>query len=140
MELNYFKLALISFLKESHPELSKDQNFIASRSDIAAEVYSEAVKAGRSHVEAQELSDERLYEGLHFSLYNTLVNIIWREFFNEIPEDEAKEVALKVLPLCYDVAAKYSLTDDFADSSLFELLYTELAGTISIYLEKHGLQ
>ncbi|OAV65181.1 hypothetical protein Barb4_03540 [Bacteroidales bacterium Barb4] len=38
------------------------------------------------------------------------------------------------------VFAKYPLSDDFAYEPEFELLYTELTGTISIYLEEHEFQ
>jgi hypothetical protein len=137
--LSYYGLSLLSFLKDSYPDRLNDYRFIATRSDSAAEVYSHAIKNGRSHIEAEEQASEELYRGLHFSPYNTLVNIIWREFSDEISEEKAKEIALRVLPLCGNVLARYTLTDDFADTPSFVLLYTELTGTIQILLED-GLQ
>ena len=67
------------------------------------------------------------------------VNILWREFEAEIPEDTARQAALRLLPLCRGVLEKYDLTDDFADTPDYELFYTELTGTVQILLED-GIQ
>ena len=138
-ELSYYGLSLLSFLRDSHPQHIADADFIARRADRAAEVYSEVIRSGRTHIEAEEAANEELYRGLHFSPYNTLVNILWNEFTAEIPEDDARTVARLLLPLCGGVLAKYILTDDFADSPEYELLYSELTGTVQILLE-NGVQ
>lgn len=87
----------------------------------------------------KKIAREELCRGLHFSPYNTLVNILWREFEAEIPEDTARQAALRLLPLCRGVLEKYDLTDDFADTPDYELFYTELTGTVQILLED-GIQ
>ena len=114
-ELSYYGLSLLSYLKDSHPELIAESEFIAERADSAAQAYSEAIRSGCNHIEAEEIAREELCRGLHFSPYNTLVNILWREFEAEIPEDTARQAALRLLPLCRGVLEKYDLTDDFAD-------------------------
>ena len=43
------------------------------------------------------------------------------------------------MPLCETVFANYKLTDDFIETAEYNLLYTELTGTIQIYIEEHGL-
>jgi hypothetical protein len=43
-------------------------------------------------------------------------------------EAEAKDFAIRLLPECEEVFAQYPLTDDFAYSSEYDLLYTELNG------------
>lgn len=134
-ELSYYGLSLLSYLKDSHPDRTGDKAFIAERADRAAEIYSDTVKSGLTHTEAEERASAELYRGLHFSPYNTIVNILWDEFAGEIPEERARAVALEVLPLCGSVLAKYNLTDDFADTPQRDLLYTELTGTIQILLE-----
>ena len=123
-ELSYYGLSLLSYLKDSHPELIAEGEFIRS---------------GCNHIEAEEIAREELCRGLHFSPYNTLVNILWREFEAEIPEDTARQAALRLLPLCRGVLEKYDLTDDFADTPDYELFYTELTGTVQILLED-GIQ
>jgi len=138
-ELSYYSLSLLSYLKDSHPERVADAAFIADRSDRAAEVYSDTIKAGLTHIEAEEAASAELYRGLHFSPYNTILNILWDEFSTEILEDRARAVALEALPLCANVLAKYDLTDDFADNPQHDLLYTELTGTIQTLLEDGSL-
>lgn len=140
-ELSYYGLSLLSYLRDSHPMLADDTAFIAERADRAAEAYSDAIRAGSTHTDAEAAASEELYRGLLFSPYNTLVHILWDEFASEIPEDAARAVALRLLtlPALRDVLAKYDLTDDFAATSEYQLLYTELVGTVQILLED-GLQ
>ncbi len=42
LEMSYFRLNLLSFLGEAHPDKAGDLSFIAGRGDLAAESYSEA--------------------------------------------------------------------------------------------------
>lgn len=139
-ELSWFKLSLLHFLYESHPELSEDTNFINTRGDQSAEIYSEAIKNGHNHQEAEELAHEVLYKGLHFSKHDTLVSIFWNEFSGTVPLGEAKNIAIKLLPECDAVFTKYPLSDNFAFSDKFNSLYSELTGVLSIYLEENELQ
>jgi hypothetical protein len=138
-ELSYYGSSLLSYLKENHPKRTGNAAFIKERADAAAETYSNAVKNGQTHIEAEELASEVLYQGLHFSAYNTLVHILWNEFSAEIPEERAKEIALQILTQCSEVLDKYNLSDDFASTSQYDGLYTELTGTVEILLED-GLQ
>ena len=138
-ELSYYGLSLLSFLRGSHPTLADDSSFIARRADRAAEAYSEAIRTGATHPEAEAAASEELYRGLYFSVYDTLVHILWNEFAAEVPEDAVRAVALWLLPLCREVLAKYDFTDDFAATPAYELLYTELTGTVLILLED-GIQ
>lgn len=138
-ELSYFRLSLLSFLRESHPELANDTDFIASRGDSAAEAYSETVRSGLSHDVAAEVANEVLFANLRFSKYDTIVTVLWNEFENEVPQGTAKSLALQLLPICEEVFAKYPLSDDFAFEPQFDNLYTELTGTILIWLDEHGV-
>ena len=134
-DLSYYGLSLLSYLTNNHPDLAADNTFIAGRADRAAEVYSDTVKSGLTHIEAEERASAELYRGLHFSPYNTLRNILWDEFSTEIPENDAPAVALRLLPLCTEILAKYDLSDDFAATAEYGLLYTELTGIVQILLE-----
>ena len=134
-DLSYYGLSLLSYLTNNHPDLAADNTFIAGRAGLAAEVYSDTVKSGLTHIEAEERASAELYRGLHFSPYNTLRNILWDEFSTEIPENDAPAVALRLLPLCTEILAKYDLSDDFAATAEYGLLYTELTGIVQILLE-----
>jgi hypothetical protein len=140
IELSYYGCSLLSFLKESHPELVCDEDYISGRASLAAETYSQAIKDGYSHDEAEELANEMLFKELGFSKYDSIVNVLWNEFADEVPQGAAKEFAQKILPVCEEVFAKYPLTDDFAYDPQYDQLYTELTGAIVIWLEEHELQ
>lgn len=138
-ELSYYELSLLSFLKEGHPDKAGDTAFIKSQADFAAETYSKAIKDGLLQHEAEELANEVLYLGLHFSKHDTLVNIFWNEFSDFVPQSEAKEFAIKIQSESEVVFARYTLSDEFIDTPQYDKLYTELCGFIDIYLEEHEL-
>jgi hypothetical protein len=139
-DMSYFRLLLVDFLRESYPQLLTDEKFIATRADAALTIYEQAVLNGSHPVEAEHSATKTLFFGLHFSKYDTLKNILWNEFSTAIPEDEAKRWAIRLLPICEAVFANYPLSDDFEYSTEYDLLYTELTGTIALYLESHELQ
>lgn len=139
VELSYFRLSLLSYLRDSHPDKASDRQFIASRGDAAALSYSAAIKSGHTHDQADEIACQTLYVGLHFSPYRTIVNILWDEFTHEIDPEMAEAVAMEFLPLLTVVFKKYTLSDDFAGSQEYGLLYTELTGAIQTLLED-GIQ
>ena len=117
-ELSYYRLTLLSYLRESHPERAADDAFVRARADLAAEV---------------------LFQDLHFSRLDTLITVLWNEFADEVPAGRAREVALQLLPECGRVFSGYDLTDDFAATPGFDRLCEELTGTISIWLEENGI-
>jgi hypothetical protein len=139
-DISYFRLSLMDFLRESHPERLKDNRFIIACADAATEVYEQAIRNGDTPIQAAEQANAVLFRGLHFSRHDTLVNILWNEFSNEVPEDEARDLAITLLPECESVFAQYSLSDGFADEPEYNFLYTELTGTVALYLESHELQ
>ena len=134
-EMSYFRLNLLSYLRDSHPDKANDLSFIAGRGDMAAEAYSEAIKSGLDHIQAAEIANETLFKGLHFSPYNVIVEILWNEFSDEVSPGEAQTKAKDLLPECQAVFAKYSLNDDYAETTEYQSLYTELVGTVLISLE-----
>lgn len=134
-ELSYFRLSLLSYLRDTHPDKATDLNFIALRGDTAAEAYSQAIKEGHTHDYAEEISSQVLYDGLHFSTYRTLVTILWEEFSEEVNPSQAEGIAMELLPRLVGTIHKYSLSDDFADTPQYNQFYTELTGEIQILLE-----
>jgi hypothetical protein len=137
-DLSYFRLSLLAFLRESHPHLANDESFISARTEIALNTYSQAVSNGNSNDQAAEQANTVLFHGLHFSKHDTLVNILWNEFSDEIPEEEAKTMAIKLLPQSEHIFSQYELTDDFAYEPEYDLLYTELTGAIALIIEKRN--
>jgi hypothetical protein len=139
-DLSRYRLSLVDFLLESHPERLSDDRFITARAEAAAQTCAQAVLNGSNDVQADEQARSVLFQGLHFSKHDTLVNILWNEFAGEVPEDEAKAFAIRLLPQLEPVFVKYPLSDDFACEPEYELLYTELTGATALYIEDHGIQ
>lgn len=75
-ELSYYRLTLLSYLRESHPERAADDAFVRARADLAAEAFSEAVKSGADYDEAVRQADEVLFHDLHFSRLDTLITVL----------------------------------------------------------------
>ncbi len=134
-ELSYFRLSLLSYLKDSHPHLANDTTFIATRGDAAAEAYSTAIRNGQTHDQAGETANEVLYAGLLFSPYLTIVRILWDEFEKDATPALAESVAMELLPKLDGVFDKYQLTNDFDTTPEYNQLYTELTGAVQILLE-----
>lgn len=138
-ELSYYGLYLLSFLKENHPYKAQDSIFIETRSALAADTFEKARLEGRTVVAAQELAMSILTEGVLFSPYNTIIEILWNEFGDEVPQEHAPQLALELLPTLTGTISKYSITDDFSCSPEYGLFYNELVGSISLYLADHGI-
>ena len=138
-DLSYYGLYLLKYLKENHPDKASDTDFIESRADHAAEVYEQSRLEGYTPEGAQELAMAALTKGLHFSKYNTVIEVLWNEFGDEVEPGNAPAFALTLQPALEEVFARYPLTDNFAYTSEYDLLYTELTGAVATYLEEHGI-
>ncbi|RUT71539.1 DUF1896 domain-containing protein [Flavobacterium cupreum] len=139
-KISYYALRLKELLNSSFPELSTDKEFIERRGQLAAKVYNDAFIAGNKIEQCNEIAEYVLFEGLHFSKFDTVFKVVCSEFDTIMADEELRPFALKMLPVSIPVFEQYQLTDDFADSPEFELLYTELTGTIQIWIEDNGLQ
>ena len=137
-EFSYYGLLLLSYLKESHPEKTEDKEFIKIRSELAAEAYSNAITNGYNHQSAGEIASAILYEGLLFSKYDTIRNVLINEF-TIIPSERINSLALELLVPCEEVFSEYPINDSFAHSPEFTSLYTELVGFIDIWGEENEL-
>ena len=139
-DLSYFRLRLQELLTTSFPEKAYDVKFIDQRSSWASNAYEGAFRAGNPTGQCDHIAYYVLFEGLHFSEFDTIFQVVCNEFDTTMADEELRPFALKMLPVCDPVFTNYKLTDDFAYSSEFDLLYTELTGTIAIWIEENGLQ
>ena len=140
-ELSYFRLKLEAYLGEHFPERVNENTFITNRADEALTAYCDAIAQGFSHPEAETMASEVLYQGLHFSKYDTLVSVLENEFEKELPSPLPERLTPMLLKnkAVQSVFDKYELTDDFGASPEYEKLYTELTGTIVLLIEVNGL-
>ncbi|AZA99209.1 DUF1896 domain-containing protein [Chryseobacterium joostei] len=139
-DFSYYQLKLQEHIEASFPEKLEDTKFIGQRARWAANAYEGAFRSGNGVHKCDEIADYILYEGLHFSKYDSLFDVLTNEFTDLFFDFEYRDFALKILPICAEVFAKYDLADDFAYSNDYDLLYTELTGFIAIWIEKNGIQ
>jgi len=139
IEMSYYGLSLLSFLKDSHPDKANDTTFVEARANLAAETFEKALLDGYVQLQAEEMANETLFCGLHFSRHDTIINVLWNELSEEVPQGDASEMAIRLLPHLKNVFEKYPLSDDFAYTPEYEQLYTELTGVILIYFEMYGI-
>ena len=140
-ELSYFRLKLKSYMSEYHSERLQDTEFITVQADLALTAYCDAVAQGFTHPEAESMASEVLYQGLHFSKYDTLVSVLENEFEREPPTPLPEKLAPillsnKAVQATFD---KFGLTDTLASDEQHDRLYTELTGTIVLLIESNNL-
>ncbi|SHM88112.1 DUF1896 domain-containing protein [Flavobacterium chilense] len=139
-DLSYFNLRLQELLNTSFPEKSHDQKFIEQRSSWASNAYEGAFRSGNTIEQCNEIANYILFEGLYFSKFDTVFQVVCNEFDTIMADEELRPFTQKMFRICEPVFASYELTDDFAYSDDFDLLYTELTGIIAIWIEENGLQ
>lgn len=137
--LSYYGLYLLQYLKENHPDKPADPDFIAERDGLAADTFEQARRAGYPVEGAQELAMQALLQGLHFSEYRTLVDVLESEFAGTVPSGKVQPLALKLIPKFKEIFSGYPLSDDFARSPEYGRLYAELTGAAAIYIEEYGV-
>jgi hypothetical protein len=139
-DLSYFKLRLQELLNTSFPEKANDHKFIEQRSSWAAQAYQEVFNAGNTLEQCSEMANYLLFQNLYFSKFDTVFQLVCNEFDSLMADEELSPFALKMLPVCESVFSSYNITDDFASSEEFDLLYTEIVGIIALWIQENGLQ
>ena len=87
------------------------------------------------------MASEVLYQGLHFSKYDTLVSVLENEFERELPAPLPEKLvpillSNKAIQATFD---KFGLTDTLAPDEQYDRLYTELTGTIMLLIGSNHL-
>ena len=139
-DFSYYGLYLLDYLRTNKFEQATDEAFIRERADRAAETYERARLEGYPADGAQEVAMKVLTEGLRYSKYAILREVVENEFADDVPETEREAFTRKLLPLVGNVFSIYDLSDDnFALSPEYDLLYTELTGVVVLYIEEYGV-
>ena len=140
-ELSYYGLYLLDYLRKYHPDKVIDIEFITGREEAASETFEKERAAGSTVEAAQEEAMRILLEGLHFSPYALLLEVVENEFADEVEASDREAFCREIFPHLKNLFAGYPTTDDtFALSPDHDLLYTELTGTVMLYLESYGIQ
>lgn len=138
--LSYFELALTEYITNHHPEKITDKDFIKARAEYAENTFQQVSHEGETVEEAWVKANRVLYQGLVFSPYDEISDII-DEYFPEVEKNERHLFIMQMMELNENVSKKYPLEDDsFGGSYEYQQLHNELIGNILIYIEKNGLQ
>ncbi|MCM1613851.1 DUF1896 family protein [Phocaeicola massiliensis] len=139
-ELSYYGLYLLDYLRKYHPDKVSDTPFITGREEAASETFEKERTAGSTVEAAQEEAMRILLEGLHFSPYALLLEVVENEFSEEVQEQKREAFCHKLYPYLKNLFDGYDTSDDnFALSPDHTLLYTELTGAVMLYLESYGV-
>lgn len=140
-ELSYYGLYLLDYLRKYHPDKVSDTYLIAERKEAAATTFEKERSAGSTVEYAHEEAMRVLLHGLHFSPYALLREVVENEFADEVAESGREAFCNELYPYLTNLFAGYDTSDDtFALSPGHDLLYTELVGTVMLYLESYGVQ
>ena len=140
-ELSYYGLYLLDYLRKYHPDKVIDIEFITGREEAASETFEKERAAGSTVEAAQEEAMRILLEGLHFSPYALLLEVVENEFTDEVAASDREAFCRELFPYLKNLLGGYDTPDDtFALSPEHDLLYTELTGTVMLYLESYGIQ
>lgn len=140
-ELSYYGLYLLDYLRKYHPDKVIDIEFITGREEAASETFEKERAAGSTVEAAQEEAMRILLEGLHFSPYALLLEVVENEFADEVAASDREAFCRELFPYLKNLLGGYDTPDDtFALSPEHDLLYTELTGTVMLYLESYGIQ
>ena len=141
-ELSYYGLYLLDYLRKYHPDKVSDADLIAEREEAATATFEKERRTGGTVEHAHEEAMRVLLQGLHFSPYALLREVVENEFADKVAESGREAFCRKLYPYLTNLFADYDTSDDtFALSPAHDLLYTELVGTVMLYLEDgHGVQ
>ena len=125
-ELSYYGLYLLDYLRKYHPDKVSDTGLISGREEAASETFEKARRAGSSTEAAP---------------YALLREVVENEFADEVAASDREAFCRKLFPYLKNLLGGYDMSDDtFALSPEHDLLYTELTGTVMLYLESYGVQ
>ena len=85
-DFSYYGLYLLDYLRTNKFEQATDEAFIRERADRAAGTYEWAMLEGYPAAGAQELAMRTLTEGLRYSKYAILREVVENEFADDVPE------------------------------------------------------
>ncbi len=135
-DLSYFQLRLLELLNQSYPELAKDIDFIEARSELALEAYTNAIVSKYTHLEASHIANQVLFSDLPFSKMDLLFNIVCTEFNRDIKDEKLRGFAEKMYSITLPVFNQYHLDANFEENEMYDALYTELTGTIQLWMDE----
>lgn len=137
---NIFVGRLAEFILTHHPNRMKDTEFIVERAATAARTFEKSSMDGMTVDEAMAEADRTLFQGLLFSPYHMVRDVLLVHFGYTEEDDELDEFTLQMLDTVHPVIAAHHPDDDFQGSNDYPVLFDEIKESINQYLVRNGIQ
>jgi hypothetical protein len=142
--MDYYALSLLKYLKDYHPDLALDYDFIKHRAEIASRHAADYVKEHGTDALTQREADNEAYAimtaDLEFSQHNIIQHIVDDYYYdkaNTRPYEEVRAIAIELRPRLKSVFAKYPTDDpEFPASCEYDQMTTKLTKKIEQLLQK----
>lgn len=144
MNLNAFTLQLTQYLIENHPDKIADTGFIQERGQRAVETFAACSRQGMNVEESLSEAHQVLYQGLHFSPYRMVYDLVESNYGYLPFNSEARHnFCMKMMQLAAPVFAEHitrGREDEFEGSPAFLRARIQVKNIINQYLKENGLQ
>jgi hypothetical protein len=132
--LNYYGLTVLRYLRDYHPDLALDYDFIMARASRGAQLEADYALAhgtdGFSQSEARRLSHEVMLGDLEFSEHSIIFGIV-DDYYDRTSysrgSEEVRAVAIELRPQLKSIFAKYPTESlEFAASCEYDEMVAKL--------------
>ena len=119
-----------------HPFIAEDEEELTARAHMAQDTFDRCKENGMNYDYAKHEANLVLYDGLNFSLYEMIEDIIDEKHLNLTGLDKmAREMCILLKP----IVDKYEINDDFGGTVEYDYLRKELDEHITAYIKKTEL-
>ena len=140
LEHSVFAARLTEHIMTRHPEKMMDNAFITERAVQAAKAFENASFTGMSVEESMNEANRTLFQGLLFSPYMMVREVVLNELDYHEDDEELDEFTMQMLDMVTPVIQTHQPNDDFQGSQEYAVLYDEIKDTINQYLIRNGIQ
>lgn len=145
MEQDYFTLYLQSYLQSDFSDLlarltpEEIENLVSERANQAASIFEQERLSGKDVLQAQEIAITELTNGLSFSTYSFLNNLLETEFLSDYQRltasDKRQTFLIAICPLLERLVQKYELKSGENQRLCYHLIISQLENLI----QTHGV-
>ena len=144
MAFNAFTLQLTQYISENHPDKIGDVEFINERGQQATTVFADCSRQGMDLEECTRQANKVLYQGLHFSPFRMIADIIESQCTHLALTDEGRHsLAMTMLERCKPHIEAYYTPDNrdaFEGSYAYHRARMTVKRMLNKYLDENGLQ
>ena len=140
MNFNAFELMLTQYMVSNHPDRIADTAFIRDRGELAAATFQRCSHSGMTVDESMAEARAVLFQGLLFSPYSMVKNIILQD--TEIPSEDTGSFIMQMVELCRPILDGYAAKHpdgEFNGTDDWYRAERETRQMIHRYMDNNGL-